>query len=126
MFETIIVLALFGLIVGLLARSKGRSFAIWFIYGALLFIVALIHSLTLKNIKEDMRQCANCFKWIDYRASKCPFCQTAQKKEAEESIKVHTEKKAAQDKHNEKMLIVLGIIVVIAFVLFRIGFLGHL
>ena len=125
MFETIIVLALFGLIVGSIAKGKGRSFGVWFIYGALLFIIALIHSLTLKDVKEDTRQCDACFKAIDYRAIRCPFCQAKQGTQAKEAIKVHEEKQAKKDKHQETMVIVLIVIVVICYFLFRYGFLGH-
>jgi len=32
-----------------IAKSKGRSFGLWWLYGWLLFIVALIHSLLLKD-----------------------------------------------------------------------------
>ena len=43
-----IILALFlGAIPAIIAKGKGRNFAVWYIYGVLLFIVALIHSLAI-------------------------------------------------------------------------------
>ena len=38
-----------GLIPAAIAASKGRSFFAWWIYGALVFIVALPHALLLKK-----------------------------------------------------------------------------
>lgn len=35
-----------------IAKSKGRSFGLWWLYGWLLFIVALIHSLLLDDISQ--------------------------------------------------------------------------
>lgn len=38
-----------GVVVGLIARSKGRSFAGWFVFGFLLFIVAIIVVLVIPS-----------------------------------------------------------------------------
>lgn len=40
--------SILGCIPGAIAQSKGRDFLPWFIYGFLIFIVALIHSLVLQ------------------------------------------------------------------------------
>lgn len=45
--EFIVVVALLGLIPGMVASRKGRSFGIWWLYGAALFIVALPHALLI-------------------------------------------------------------------------------
>lgn len=37
-----------GLIPAYVARSKGHEFGLWWIYGTLLFIVALPHAMLLK------------------------------------------------------------------------------
>ncbi|MDC9591139.1 hypothetical protein PSI23_18060 [Xenorhabdus sp. XENO-10] len=42
-----IAAALIGLIPAALANSKGRNFFAWWVYGTLLFIVALIHAFVL-------------------------------------------------------------------------------
>lgn len=43
------VAAVLGLIPASIAKKKGRSFGLWWLYGWLLFIVALIHSLVIKE-----------------------------------------------------------------------------
>ena len=67
--EILIWSIVLGLIPALIARSKGRSFALWWLYGALLFIVALPHSIIIKADREyiEKRQLADGMK-------KCPFC----------------------------------------------------
>ena len=39
----LVLAAVLGLIPAYIAKSKGRSFALWWIYGWMLFIVAIIH-----------------------------------------------------------------------------------
>ena len=46
---------LLGLIPATIARHKGRKFGRWWVYGWLLFIIALIHSVALKG-----RRCPYC------------------------------------------------------------------
>jgi hypothetical protein len=67
---TILVLAiLLGLIPAAIASSKGRSFGAWWLYGALLFIVALPHALIMR---PDMRGQDRDAALSGFR--KCPFC----------------------------------------------------
>ncbi|MDC9598786.1 MULTISPECIES: hypothetical protein [Xenorhabdus] len=47
-----ITAALIGLIPAALANSKGRNFFAWWVYGTLLFIVALIHAFVLDKIDK--------------------------------------------------------------------------
>jgi len=67
--EIAIVAALLGLIPAMIARGKGRRFALWWVYGFLLFIVALPHALLLKpEVRPiEQEQAAPALK-------KCPFC----------------------------------------------------
>lgn len=67
----IIGLAL-GLVPGLIAQSKGRSFLPWWLYGAALFIVALPHAIML----GPRNACPACREPIRMFASVCPHCQT--------------------------------------------------
>lgn len=46
--ETILLAAVLGCIPGAIAQKKGHDFVGWWIYGSLLFVVALPHSLMLK------------------------------------------------------------------------------
>lgn len=67
-----------GVIPALIAHSKGRSFFGWWIYGALLFIVAFVHSLVIrKDIAAEEKE------MITYDGmKKCPFCAELVKNEA--------------------------------------------
>ena len=75
--EVLIIAALIGLIPAAIARGKGRSFGLWWFYGAMLFIVALPHALLIKPDREE----------LDHRAvsegnKKCPYCAELIRKEA--------------------------------------------
>lgn len=72
-----------ALIPAFIARSKGREFGIWWVYGALLFIFALIHSLCLKPTKikleenayrSGLRKCPECAEFVQSQAKKCRYC----------------------------------------------------
>ena len=45
----LIFAAILGILVGMIAKSKGRDFFPWWLYGSLLFIVAIVHVLLIKN-----------------------------------------------------------------------------
>jgi hypothetical protein len=49
--EILIVAALIGLIPAFIAQKKGRSFGLWWIYGAAIFIVALPHALIMSPVE---------------------------------------------------------------------------
>jgi hypothetical protein len=42
-----------GCIPGAIAKNKGHSFAVWWLFGAALFVVALPLSIVLKNEKNE-------------------------------------------------------------------------
>jgi len=81
--EVFIGAVLIGLIPAAIARSKGRSFGLWWLYGALLFIVALPHALIMaadkktleeKQLSEGMKKCPHCAELVKQEATVCRFC----------------------------------------------------
>ncbi len=72
-----------GLTPAFIARGKGRSFIQWWVYGALLFIVALPHSLLLEPQEEmldlrrsarGMKRCPYCLEFVRQDAQTCRHC----------------------------------------------------
>jgi len=72
--EIFILIILLGLIPALIARHKGRSLALWWLYGAAIFIVALPHSLIMKT--RGARKCPACAEQVKAEAKICKHCQT--------------------------------------------------
>jgi hypothetical protein len=91
---TIVLLwILAGILSGVIAKSKNRSFVLWFIYGFFLSIIAIPHALLLqapvyvrpyvhpggprplsRPVVTVQKQCPHCAQWIDQQAAVCRFC----------------------------------------------------
>lgn len=79
-----IVSAILGLIPAFIAKEKGRDFALWWLYGTFLFLIALIHSIVMsadtKQIEHeaissgDMKKCEFCAELIKQEAKVCKHC----------------------------------------------------
>ena len=74
---------LLGMVPAGIAYSKGRSFGLWWLYGALLSLVALGHALLIPPtpaardkhlLAQGMRPCGHCAEFIRADARVCRFC----------------------------------------------------
>ena len=81
--EVIIIAALIGLIPATIAQGKGKSFFLWWIYGAAIFIVALPHALIMRvdyraiednQLSSGMKKCPSCAEMIKQDAKVCKHC----------------------------------------------------
>ena len=70
--ELLLVLILLGLVTAFIAEKKGRSFGLWWVYGAFLFIVAFPHALLMES--DRVRKCPFCAEVVKKEAVVCRFC----------------------------------------------------
>lgn len=72
-----------GLVVGLIARSKGRGFWRWWLYGAGFFIVAIFHVCLIapdvaaiddRKYSQGGRKCSDCAEIVKQTAKVCRYC----------------------------------------------------
>lgn len=57
---TLLVAAVLGIIPAKIAQSKGYDFTLWWFYGWMLFIVAIVHALVLPD-KNEQKKVGNSF-----------------------------------------------------------------
>lgn len=82
--EIFIWAIMLGLIPALVAKNKGKSFPLWWLYGAAIFIVALPHSLIIRTdaaqvekqqLAEGMKKCRHCAEMVKGDAVICKHCK---------------------------------------------------
>ena len=86
--ELLFLFMALGLIPAFIARKKGRPMFGWWVYGVLLFPIALVHILlarprtdaivisieSVRNLGPDERRCPFCAEIIRREAIKCKHC----------------------------------------------------
>jgi hypothetical protein len=70
----LVIAALIGLLPAWIASRKGHSFVTWWIFGALLFIVALPMAIFAKDKRA---RCPECAEIVRPEATRCPHCQAS-------------------------------------------------
>jgi hypothetical protein len=79
--EYFLIAIFIGLIPASIAKKKGRSFILWWFYGAVLFIVALPMAIMMKPYEGgtisagNLRKCPKCAELIQPEASVCKHCR---------------------------------------------------
>ncbi|MGQ4719376.1 hypothetical protein ACUN22_37635 [Streptomyces anulatus] len=74
-FEWVFLAILFGIATGIIGRSQGGSFFIWFLVGSILPILGLVAVVLNRNEDtEPERQCPNCNKILKLYVQVCPRC----------------------------------------------------
>lgn len=114
--EILVLAAIIGLIPAAIAKNKGRSFFGWWVYGTLLFIIALPHSMLIQKdivkveeqqLKEGMKKCLYCAEMIKEEAVVCRFCGREIKTEGvitEDMIKALKAEELVKDNLLEEVL----------------------
>lgn len=66
-----------GAVVGMIAHAKGRSAGLWFLYGALIWPIALTHALVMPWGATTARApCPSCKELAHRDATVCPHCRS--------------------------------------------------
>lgn len=74
-FEGILFAFILGIVPAFIAGYKGRNFGAWYVYGVLLFPIALIHSFFLTSY-IGMVKCPYCMSLVDGQATICKHCRS--------------------------------------------------
>lgn len=78
--EYLVVAFFLGIIPAVIASKKGRSFLLWWFFGAMLFIVALPMAIFMKPLTNEnlsgMRKCPKCAEYVQPDATICKHCKS--------------------------------------------------
>ena len=84
LFLWFVIWILIGVVVGLIAASRGRSFIGWGIYALLIWPVALVHLVCIPRTERGLERraradgrsrCPHCSEHVRHEAKVCPYCR---------------------------------------------------
>lgn len=67
-----VLLAGLGILPAFTASRYGKDFKTWWVYGAVLFPVAMVHAIMLGH--QGYKRCGFCRSAVKVRLSHCPHC----------------------------------------------------
>jgi hypothetical protein len=74
-YEFVVIAVLFGIVTGIVGRSKGGSFLLWFAIGTVLPGFGLAAAILTRNERtEPERQCPQCGNTVKLYVQVCPRC----------------------------------------------------
>jgi hypothetical protein len=67
----------FGVATGLIGKTRGSSFFLWFLIGAVVPVIGVFVALAYRNDRDELRrQCPNCGKIVKLHDAMCMRCGT--------------------------------------------------
>jgi hypothetical protein len=67
----------FGVATGLIGKTRGSSFFVWFLIGAVVPVIGVFVALAYRNDRDELRrQCPNCGKIVKLHDAMCMRCGT--------------------------------------------------
>jgi hypothetical protein len=73
--QYLVIVFFFGLATAIIGKSKGSSFWIWLLVGAVLPILGLVAVVLYRREKDEPeRQCPQCLKPVKLYVQVCPRC----------------------------------------------------
>jgi ribosomal protein S27AE len=74
-YEWVLIAVVLGFFTGLVGKTKGNSFFLWFVIGAIIPVFGLIAAfMTRSEAVEPERHCPRCGKVVKLYVQICPRC----------------------------------------------------